>query len=74
MKEGRTCLWNWSMCSLPLPTESKLWKLPNVIFSPHVAGLMEDYEMRATALFCENLKRYQDGKKLLNVVDKKKGY
>jgi len=58
----------------PLPTDSKLWELPNVIFSPHVAGGMEDYFVRATELFCENLRRYLCGKKLLNVVDKKKGY
>jgi len=58
----------------PLPTDSKLWELPNVIFSPHVAGNMEDYIMRATDVFCENLRRYLDGKKLLNVIDKKKGY
>ena len=58
----------------PLPANSKLWELPNVIFSPHIAGGMEDYTMRATEVFCENLRRYLDGKKLLNVVDKKKGY
>lgn len=58
----------------PLPTESRLWDLPNVIFSPHVAGEIEDYYMQATDLFCENLRRYLNGKKLRNVVDKKKGY
>jgi len=58
----------------PLPTENRLWELPNVIFSPHVAGATEDYNIRATELFCENLRRYLNGKKLLNVVNKKKGY
>ena len=58
----------------PLPAESKLWELPNVIFSPHVAGELEDYYLQATEVFCENLRRYLNGKKLLNVVDKKKGY
>lgn len=58
----------------PLPADSKLWQLPNVIFSPHVAGSMEDYFVRATELFCENLSRYLAGKRLLNVVDKRKGY
>ena len=58
----------------PLPTNSRLWELPNVIFSPHIAGDMEDYNIRATEVFAENLKRYLNGKKLLNVVDKKKGY
>jgi phosphoglycerate dehydrogenase-like enzyme len=45
-----------------------------VILSPHISGGMEDYMLRATELFCENLKRYLNGKKLLNVVDRKKGY
>lgn len=58
----------------PLPTDSRLWELPNVIFSPHVAGSMEDYNLKATELFCENLKRYLNGKRLLNVVNKKRGY
>ncbi len=58
----------------PLPTDSRLWEFPNVIFSPHVAGLIEDYNMRATEVFCENLRRYLNGKKLLNIIDKKKGY
>ncbi len=58
----------------PLPKESRLWDFDNVILSPHVSGGMEDYMMRATELFCENLERYIEGKKLLNVIDKKKGY
>jgi D-2-hydroxyacid dehydrogenase (NADP+) len=58
----------------PLPPDSRLWKLPNVILSPHVAGVMEDYMEHATKVFCENLKRYLNGRKLLNVVDKEKGY
>lgn len=58
----------------PLPSESRLWELPNVILSPHVAFKTEDIHMKATELFCENLRRYLNGKKLLNVVSKKKGY
>jgi len=58
----------------PLPRESRLWELPNVIFSPHVAGRLETYDELVTELFCKNLRRYLDGKKLLNLVDKKKGY
>lgn len=58
----------------PLPADSRLWELPNVILSPHVSGGMEDYAMRATELFSENLRRYLGGKRLLNVVDKRKGY
>ncbi len=58
----------------PLPAGSRLWEFPNVIFSPHIAGVMEDYYIRATELFCKNLRRYLNGKNLLNVIDKKKGY
>jgi phosphoglycerate dehydrogenase-like enzyme len=58
----------------PLPKDSRLWGFDNVILSPHVSGGMEDYMLRATDLFCENLKRYTAGKPLLNVVDRKKGY
>jgi phosphoglycerate dehydrogenase-like enzyme len=58
----------------PLPKESRLWDFDNVILSPHVSGGMEDYMLRAADLFCENLRRYLEGKKLLNLVDRKKGY
>ncbi len=58
----------------PLPAESRLWDLPDLIFSPHSSGGMEDYNQRATDLFCDNLRRYVDGQKLRNVVDKKRGY
>jgi phosphoglycerate dehydrogenase-like enzyme len=58
----------------PLPPASRLWDFPNVILSPHVAGGHEDYMVRATALFCENLKRYLAGKRLLNVINREKGY
>lgn len=50
-----------------------MWKLPNLILSSHIAGDMEGYDMRATELFCDNLRRYLNGKKLLNVVDKRRG-
>jgi phosphoglycerate dehydrogenase-like enzyme len=58
----------------PLPTDSRLWELPNVILSPHISGSAEDNTVRATELFLENLRRYLNGEKLFNVVDKKKGY
>lgn len=58
----------------PLPSESRLWGLANVILSPHISGGMEGYAMRTTELFVENLRRYLNGKRLFNVVDKKRGY
>jgi phosphoglycerate dehydrogenase-like enzyme len=58
----------------PLPSESRLWDLDNVILSPHVSGGMEEYAVHATELFCDNLRRYLAGRKLRNVIDRKKGY
>lgn len=58
----------------PLPPESKFWELPNVVMSPHIGGRMINFNSVATALFCENLKRYLKGKELLNVVNKEKGF
>jgi phosphoglycerate dehydrogenase-like enzyme len=58
----------------PLPPESPLWDFDNVILSPHVSGGMDEYMERATDLFCENLGRYLAGKRLRNVIDRKKGY
>ena len=58
----------------PLPPDSKLWDLENVIFSPHASGGMEDYMLQAIDVFIKNLKRYLQGKKLINIVDKRNGY
>jgi phosphoglycerate dehydrogenase-like enzyme len=58
----------------PLPSDSPLWGLDNVILSPHVSGGMEDYMLRAAELFADNLKRYLAGKKLVNMVNRKRGY
>lgn len=58
----------------PLPVESPLWESPDVIISPHIAGTMVDYDKLATNLFCENLERYVNGKRLLNIVNKKRGF
>ena len=58
----------------PLPVDSPLWKLPNVILSPHVSGFTPHYDERAMTLFGENLRRYVNSEPLLNVVDVSKGY
>ena len=55
----------------PLPPDSKLWDLPNVIITSHIAGQRADHAQLATDLFCKNLKRYLSGKKLFNIIDKK---
>ena len=58
----------------PLPPDSPLWDRDNVIISPHISGGMEDYMQQATDLFYENLRRYLGGQRLINIVDKKRGY
>ncbi len=58
----------------PLPAHSPLWKMPNVIVSPHIAGMSMHYNRRALDLFIENLKRYLAGAALLNRFDPQKGY
>ncbi len=58
----------------PLPADSLLWGLPNVVLTSHIAGGMGTYTQEATAIFCRNLERYLGGKRLLNLVDKKQGY
>jgi phosphoglycerate dehydrogenase-like enzyme len=58
----------------PLPSESELWGLPNVIITPHNSGGVREHSKRATELFCENLRRYIRGEPLENVIDPAKGY
>jgi phosphoglycerate dehydrogenase-like enzyme len=58
----------------PLPADSPLWDLENVLISPHVAGFSLRYDERAAELFSQNLARYLSGEPLLNLVDKARGY
>lgn len=58
----------------PLPTDSPLWTMPNVIVSPHIAGNSSRYHERAASLFAENLQRYVEGEPLLNTLDRNRGY
>jgi len=58
----------------PLPGSSPLWKLDNVLISPHVSGNISRYHEKAAALFAENLERYIEGQRLLNLVDHEQGY
>lgn len=59
----------------PLPEESPLWELENVIISPHSTDMVPELvNERQTELFCENLRRYLKGEKLLNVLDKRLFY
>jgi phosphoglycerate dehydrogenase-like enzyme len=58
----------------PLPAESPLWDLPNVIITPHVGGQSATRIDDMTNFFCENLVRWQTGRPLLNLVDKRLGF
>lgn len=58
----------------PLPSESPLWDMPNVIVTPHVGGQSATRIDDMTNFFCENLARWQTGRPLLNRVDKQLGF
>jgi phosphoglycerate dehydrogenase-like enzyme len=58
----------------PLDPGSPLWDLPNVIITPHTSGFFERYWDAVTDMFADNLRRYERGEPLLNVVDKAAGY
>ena len=58
----------------PLSPDSPLWPLPNVLITPHTAGFRRDHWDAVTTLFAENLRRFESGQPLLNIVDKEAGY
>lgn len=58
----------------PLQSESPLWKMENVMVTPHYSGMAEDLWVKVTGLFCENARRYKIGKRLLGFVNREKGY
>jgi phosphoglycerate dehydrogenase-like enzyme len=58
----------------PLPADHPLWKFPNVILTPHIAGITPYYDQRAVKLFAENLTRYLAGLPLYNRFDPSRGY
>jgi phosphoglycerate dehydrogenase-like enzyme len=58
----------------PLPEDSPLWEMPNVLVSPHSGSTSDRENGRLTNLFCENLRHYLNGEPLLNVLDTEKLY
>jgi phosphoglycerate dehydrogenase-like enzyme len=58
----------------PLPADSPLWDVPNLIISPHMSGDHTGWQRDIVDLFTRNLDRFQRGEPLLNVVDKSLGY
>jgi phosphoglycerate dehydrogenase-like enzyme len=58
----------------PLPKGHALWKFDNVIVTPHIAGRSDQDNGRMLGTIKENILRFVDGRPLINVVDKQKGY
>jgi D-2-hydroxyacid dehydrogenase (NADP+) len=58
----------------PLPKGHALWKFDNAIITPHIAGRSDKDRARMVGTIKENIRRFAEGKPLLNVVDKQKGY
>ena len=58
----------------PLASASRLWRSPHVLITPHVAGFFAGYWPATVATFAENLRRFEKGEPLVNLVDKRAGY
>jgi D-2-hydroxyacid dehydrogenase (NADP+) len=58
----------------PLPKGHPLWKFENVIITPHIAGRSDKDNARMIGTIKANIERFADGKPMINVVDKEKGY
>jgi phosphoglycerate dehydrogenase-like enzyme len=58
----------------PLPEDSPLWDMENVILTPHVSGGSDGTPDRVTEIVLENVRRFAAGEPLLNVVDPEHGY
>ncbi len=58
----------------PLPEESPLWSLPNVMLTPHNSGAVEGYWARAAEMFIRNLERYVAGEPLEGLADGRLAY
>jgi len=58
----------------PLPQGHPLWKFPNVVITPHVAGNSPGSHARRVGVFKENIAHFVRNEPMRNVVDKQKGY
>lgn len=58
----------------PLPKESPLWDMPNVIITPHISGFSPSNGERSMEIFIENLNRFLKNEPLINIVDFELGY
>jgi phosphoglycerate dehydrogenase-like enzyme len=58
----------------PLPADSPLFALPNVILTPHISGVSVHYDQRLATLFADNLRRYRSGEPMINLYDPAREY
>ncbi len=58
----------------PLPADSPLWDAPNVIITPHIAGISKKSMDALVELFVINIGRYLKGQELHNLIDPENGY
>ena len=58
----------------PLPATDPLWTTPNVVITPHSAGFRASHWDEVVALYSDNLRRFQEGAPLQNIVDRAYGY
>jgi phosphoglycerate dehydrogenase-like enzyme len=58
----------------PLPSDSPLWEMPNVLITPHVAILDTPYRQKWEATLLENCRRFAAGQPLINVIDKRRWF
>ena len=58
----------------PLPTDSPLWGIDNLVISPHCSSVYDGWEDASFDLFLDNLDRWIAGRLLRNVVDPERGY
>jgi phosphoglycerate dehydrogenase-like enzyme len=58
----------------PLPSESPLWAMHNVLITPHVAILGTPYRQKWEAILIENCRRFAANQPLINVIDKQKWF
>lgn len=58
----------------PLPADSPLWAMENVIITAHTSGATPRYWDRASAILIENIERFLDDRPMLNLVDPEQGY
>lgn len=58
----------------PLAADSPLWAMEHVVITPHIAGFRPNHWDAVVELFAENLRRFDSGRELLNIVNKTAGY